>query len=80
MENTKRITQTTVVMTGQGTNYLSIDNVQGSVLISAINGDWNAAQYIPLGLAFQIDHYVFFFQNVIPSGVSIRINMLWVKL
>ena len=71
--------RTSVVMSGLGTNYLYIDQISGYSLINAYNGDWDASQNIPLGIAAQNDHYVLFFQNIKERGYPIRINMIWVK-
>ena len=70
---------TLTVMAGLGTNYLYINQISGYSLLNAYNGDWDASQHIPLGIAAQNDHYVLFFQSIKELGYPIRINTIWVK-
>lgn len=67
----------TAVYSGLGANYLYISAISGYSLISAYNGDWDAASYIPLGIAQQKSNYVIFFNSNVPKGQPIRITSVW---
>ena len=76
----KKVIWNTAVMEGMGTNYLYISPIAGYALVNAYNGDWNASQHIPLGIAYQGPHYVLFFNSIKEQGYPIRINMIWAEL
>lgn len=65
------------VYAGFGTNYIYISNIANYSLINAYNGDWDSAMYVSLGIAYQNDHYVLFFKDIVPKGQPIRITSVW---
>lgn len=69
----------TIVTSGNGSNYIYQGPIAGYSLVSIYNGDWSAAQYIPLGFVQQNSNYILFFNSTVPKGQPIRLTSIWRK-
>ena len=68
----------THVVTGTGKYNIALPAVSGYKIIAAANGDWNANNVQPNGVAMQGNTPIVLFPSAISGGI--RINALYIKM
>lgn len=68
----------THVVTGTGKYNIPLPAVSGYKIIAAANGDWNANNVQPNGVAMQGNTPIVLFPSAISGGI--RINALYIKM